>query len=298
MDPVEEEIEAPDDSEIPESAFSALAQEDPDESTGTPPLMTSKGSQSTSPEIPKYWHAAISGLPKEKQEAAWRFYHEHELDRAGRATDVLTGLVLLMEANGLYMDGCAKSVSETLDRLTTLATRNFANRPPAPQSAPVSAPQVPPRELLAAIEAQADRLAGIAQQLASQPPAAGNPALLSPAPEIAGVSAKRGAAPWLFALLLGLAGAGAGTYLANRHFAAEADANTQAEVRGLKTWLGVEEEAKAILMSRKAQLVFDLSIDPVTHNKVYSLSVKGTKIDKAFVDPNGTGVIQFADPRR
>lgn len=61
-----------------------------------------------------YWQAAISALPPDKQAAAWRFFQERELGAASGATDTLSGLVLLMEANGLFMDGCAEQMAGML----------------------------------------------------------------------------------------------------------------------------------------------------------------------------------------
>ena len=75
-------------------------------------------------EPPSYWQAAISALSPDKQAAAWRFFQERELGVASGATDTLSGFVLLMEANGLYMDGCAEKLAGMLvtfeDRLKAL----------------------------------------------------------------------------------------------------------------------------------------------------------------------------------
>ena len=65
-------------------------------------------------EPPSYWQAAISALPPDKQAAAWRFFQERELGVASGATDTLSGFVLLMEANGLFMDGCAEKIARML----------------------------------------------------------------------------------------------------------------------------------------------------------------------------------------
>jgi hypothetical protein len=62
-------------------------------------------------EPPSYWQAVISALPPDKQAAAWRFFQERELGAAVGALDTLSGLILLMEANGLYMDGCAQRLA-------------------------------------------------------------------------------------------------------------------------------------------------------------------------------------------
>ena len=60
-------------------------------------------------QLPAYWQAVISALSPEKQAAAWQFFQERELGLAKGATDTLSGLVLLLEANGLFMDACARS---------------------------------------------------------------------------------------------------------------------------------------------------------------------------------------------
>jgi hypothetical protein len=62
---------------------------------------------------PDYWQAVIGALPPEKRDAAWRFYAERELGRAPEARDTLSGLVLLLEANGLFMERCARALQES-----------------------------------------------------------------------------------------------------------------------------------------------------------------------------------------
>src|SRR5690242_3337452 len=62
---------------------------------------------------PDYWQAVIGALPAEKRDAAWRFYAERELGRAPEARDTLSGLVLLLEANGLFMERCARTLQES-----------------------------------------------------------------------------------------------------------------------------------------------------------------------------------------
>jgi len=50
----------------------------------------------------RYWKAAISALPTaEKRDAAWEFYLERFADTS--AGDTLSGLILLMEANGAFL---------------------------------------------------------------------------------------------------------------------------------------------------------------------------------------------------
>jgi hypothetical protein len=60
-----------------------------------------------------YWQAVIGALTPEKRDAAWRFYAERELGRAHEARDTLSGLVLLLEANGLFMERCARMLQES-----------------------------------------------------------------------------------------------------------------------------------------------------------------------------------------
>ncbi len=51
----------------------------------------------------RYWKAAISALPTtEQQNAAWEFYLE-KFSGSPRAGDTLSGLVLLLEANGAFL---------------------------------------------------------------------------------------------------------------------------------------------------------------------------------------------------
>jgi hypothetical protein len=66
----------------------------------------------------RYWKAAISALPTaEKRDAAWEFY----LDKfAGtNAGDTLSGLVLLMEANGAFLLTLPEKFHEELTRPVT-----------------------------------------------------------------------------------------------------------------------------------------------------------------------------------
>ncbi len=67
------------------------------------------------PIVPDYWRAAISALPPEKRDAAWDFFQERGL-HASAARDTLSGLVLLMEANGLFMDACAQRVQSVMQQ--------------------------------------------------------------------------------------------------------------------------------------------------------------------------------------
>ena len=78
---------------------------------------------------PDYWQAVIAALPPEKRDAAWRFYAEHGLEVAHEARDTLSGLLLLLEANGLFMERCARTLQESgaaparLSELSTGLTR-------------------------------------------------------------------------------------------------------------------------------------------------------------------------------
>ncbi|MBW0001066.1 MAG: hypothetical protein JO015_18385 [Verrucomicrobia bacterium] len=74
---------------------------------------------------PDYWQAVIAALPPEKRDAAWRFYAEHGLEVAHEARDTLSGLLLLLEANGLFMERCAQTLQESSAapaRLSELST--------------------------------------------------------------------------------------------------------------------------------------------------------------------------------
>jgi hypothetical protein len=74
---------------------------------------------------PDYWQAVIATLPPEKRDAAWRFYAEHGLEVAHEARDTLSGLLLLLEANGLFMERCARTLQESgtaSTRLSELST--------------------------------------------------------------------------------------------------------------------------------------------------------------------------------
>ena len=104
--------------------------------------------------------------------------------------------------------------------------------------------------------------------------------------------------PWILSGLLVLAAGGAGTYFGDRHARQVADVQTEARVQSrlsqVKTWLDTQEEAKAVLMSRKATLSFDFARDPNMNNhKVYTLTVKGVPIVRAGTTKEGAGVIAF-----
>ena len=62
----------------------------------------------------------------------------------------------------------------------------------------------------------------------------------------------------------------------------------------IKAWIDNEEEAKAVLMSRKATLAFDFARDPkLNDRKFYTLTVKGVPIVRAGTTKEGAGVIAW-----
>ena len=98
----------------------------------SPPVMTGNERQ-----LPAYWQAVISALSPEKQAAAWQFFQERELGLAKGATDTLSGLVLLLEANGLFMDACAKRLADTVTVLAPPDEREASAKIlPVPESIP------------------------------------------------------------------------------------------------------------------------------------------------------------------
>ena len=62
----------------------------------------------------RYWKAAISHLPtQEMRDAAWEFFVRH-FSQNPRMADTLSGLILVMQANGLYMLEAPKMVREQI----------------------------------------------------------------------------------------------------------------------------------------------------------------------------------------
>ena len=60
----------------------------------------------------RYWKAAISRLPsQETRDAAWEFFVRH-FSQNPKMADTLSGLILVMQANGLYMLDTPKIVRE------------------------------------------------------------------------------------------------------------------------------------------------------------------------------------------
>ncbi|MGB7836791.1 MAG: hypothetical protein WBL40_01635, partial [Terrimicrobiaceae bacterium] len=72
----------------------------------------------------RYWKAAISRLPtQEMREAAWEFFVRH-FSQNPRMADTLSGLILVMQANGLYMLEAPRIIHEqAIDPLNGALTR-------------------------------------------------------------------------------------------------------------------------------------------------------------------------------
>ena len=72
----------------------------------------------------RYWKAAISRLPtQEMRDAAWEFFVRH-FSQNPRMADTLSGLILVMQANGLYMLDAPKIIHEqAIDPLNGALTR-------------------------------------------------------------------------------------------------------------------------------------------------------------------------------
>jgi hypothetical protein len=240
-----------------------------------------------------YWMAAIDCLDPVKRDAAWRFFHERELNNAKGATDTFSGLLMLMEANGLFMDGCARRVSELAAQLRQ---PNGGDRL---LEQDIQADQI--NEALGAtkaylegwqrdLRAQFANVGAAAKILAAQAAQAAQPAA---EPKVR-PSATSGAAPWIFAIILAVLLGGTATYFTTEHVKRVAEANVKSEVLKIKTWLDVEEQAMAILMAKKGTMDFDLVEDPELNEKVYQFTVKGPRIRKAKITEDGAAVIAFA----
>ena len=72
----------------------------------------------------RYWKAAISRLPtQETRDAAWEFFVRH-FSQNPKMADTLSGLILVMQANGVYMLEAPKMVREQIvDPLNEALTR-------------------------------------------------------------------------------------------------------------------------------------------------------------------------------
>ena len=90
----------------------------------------------------------IAALSPPKRDAAWRFYEERELGRAHEARDTFSGLLLLLEANGLFMERCARRLQES-------ASGPREPRPAEPAAA----------EVVSSLRALAGRLEALEQRL-------------------------------------------------------------------------------------------------------------------------------------
>ena len=251
------------------SAKSAAGGELAETVAAPPPVLTGNERQ-----LPAYWQAVISALSPEKQAAAWQFFQERELGLAKGATDTLSGLVLLLEANGLFMDACAKRLADTM---TVLAPQD--EREAGAKILPV------PESIQAASNSPESRNANQAAASATLCPAVA-------APPSTGI--PRGPAVWCLAVILVLVAGGLGAWLGDRHARADADLQVKAQVRQIRTWLDVDEQARAILLSRKGELAFGFARDPSLGNrKVYTLTIKGVPILRAGKTKEGAGVIAF-----
>jgi hypothetical protein len=60
----------------------------------------------------RYWKAAIGSLTPQKRDAAWEFYLRHLA--AGNTGDTLSALVLLLEANGVFLERLPERYHEEL----------------------------------------------------------------------------------------------------------------------------------------------------------------------------------------
>ena len=72
----------------------------------------------------RYWKAAISRLPtQEMRDAAWEFFVRH-FSQNPKMADTLSGLILVMQANCLYMLDAPKIIHEqAIDPLNDALTR-------------------------------------------------------------------------------------------------------------------------------------------------------------------------------
>ena len=227
-----------------------------------------------------YWQAVISALSPEKQAAAWQFFQERELGLAKGATDTLSGLVLLLEANGLFMEACAKRLADTAVTVVPQNERGDGGR------------TLPVLESIQGEHIDPESSAVVPPPTSAAPP----PTLLEQTPAATKASrwAARGPTVWGLAAFLALVAGGIGAWLGERHARATADLRVAAQVRQIRTWLDVDEQARAILMSRKGELAFGFARDPSLGNrKVYTLTIKGVPILRAGKTKEGAGIIAF-----
>ncbi|MGD9896195.1 MAG: hypothetical protein AB7T14_03825 [Candidatus Methylacidiphilaceae bacterium] len=74
----------------------------------------------------RYWKAAISHLPPEKQAAAWEWYRARS--EPAQAFDSLSGLLLLLEANAAYLERVPRAVQELLENASKEGNHNSLSR--------------------------------------------------------------------------------------------------------------------------------------------------------------------------
>ncbi|VVM05520.1 hypothetical protein MAMC_00642 [Methylacidimicrobium cyclopophantes] len=82
------------------------------------------GSDSEDPH--RYWKAAISHLPPEKQNAAWEWYRARS--EPSQAFDSLSGLLLLLEANAAYLERVPRAVQELLEGASNRSDGSMPSR--------------------------------------------------------------------------------------------------------------------------------------------------------------------------
>lgn len=282
---------------IPEAAFS---------SPTVPPAAAN--------DAPHYWHAAISKLPPERQQAAWRFYNEHQLDVAGKATDVLTGLVLLMEGNGLFMNECARSVSQSFDRLAALNPPP----PPTPLQSMLAIERIDSALKQTATRADIDRIEAMLRLSSPASLSAGSPPTWTPAgaatapvgSEVPGKLPphlpKSDPRPWIISAGVSLLAFGAAFWVLHQQdqqlfrnrlvrdvaiIRKEAEEQTKADELAFMNSVRDEQTVKGLLTSQQAIFKIEHSVQPPK----YSIVVKGTKILKADIEPDGSAIIEFPD---
>lgn len=73
--------------------------------------MNDADSRSDNPSL-RYWKAALGSLPPEKRDAAWEFYVNRLAE--GRNGDTLGGLILLLEANAIFLERIPERYYEEL----------------------------------------------------------------------------------------------------------------------------------------------------------------------------------------
>jgi hypothetical protein len=231
---------------------------------------------------PDYWQAVIAALPPEKRDAAWRFYAEHGLEVAHEARDTLSGLLLLLEANGLFMERCARTLQESGTSSTRLS------------------------ELSTGLASVADRLDRLDQNIRAQtqsvykehpasgvprdstPPSAGG---RKPAPQIEEHRRKGGWARRFWAsvlvLIIGL-GAGASGFLGGRLWAKHRVQQVRDRYRAVAPLVedlhahGGSLRADRFTQTKGGLPAWIIVVNPGEHRRVVNAAIEGN---------DGTGVI-------